>query len=235
MADARPGDDVEIWTGPAEPRHPHLLRRRPRPDPRRGQAARPDRRWSARRRSRPTAPSSWRRAPQQRRLRPHVDRHPAADALHGQGLHLEVEAARSVRVDAGRVPGAPRQRRPRRPKACTDIVERRQPAGDVPGGHPPERARRAGDVRRHRLRGGQGRRADHPDGHRRHRGDDAQGRRSSSGPASSCSSSATRSRRRSAPSRGACRAARSRSSPSSSTARSRSSSTTPRRRPGAPT
>ena len=71
-------------------------------------------------------------------------------------------------------------------KACTDIVERRQPAGDVPRGHPPERARRAGDVRRHRLRGGQGRRADHPDGHRGHRGDDAQGRQAADARPSSC-------------------------------------------------
>ena len=223
MADDRPGDDVEIWTGPPS-RGTRISYAIVRGLILGGGQARSAGSTVVGAEKIP-ADGAYILAPVHRSnvdFALTVDRHPPADALHGQGQHLEVEAARSVRVDARCVPRAPRHApTAMRCKACTDIVERWQPARDVPRGHPPERAGRAGDVRRHRLRGGQGRRADHPDGHRRHRGDDAQGRQAAPPHQARAGRRRPDPAARRAPRRAARRAARSRSSPSGSTARSR--------------
>ena len=115
MAEPRPGDDVEIWTGPPTGGTRLLLRHRPRADPRwRRQAVRSGARSSAPRRSRPTG--AFILAPVHRcnidfALASLVTRRP--HALHGQGLDLEVEALGRFVVDARRLPRAPRHGRPR--------------------------------------------------------------------------------------------------------------------------
>ena len=97
-------------------------------------------------------------------------------AVHGEGLDLEVEALGPVRLDAGCVPRPPRECRSRRAAGLHGHRHRGQPAGDVPGGHPVLWACHRGALRRHGVRGGQGWRADHPRRHRGERGHDAQGR-----------------------------------------------------------
>src|SRR3546814_9989929 len=61
----------------------------------------------------------------------------------GQGQHLEVTPAGSFRDDARCVPGAPRQRRPRRAQGVHRHRVRGKSAGDVPRGDAPVRPERS--------------------------------------------------------------------------------------------
>ena len=168
LAEARPGDDVEIWTGAPSRTHADRLRHRARAHPARGQGPRSGRRSSAPRTSRPPVPSSSRRctaatstSPSPRSSPRRPMRYMGKDCIWKSkplGRFVSMLGAFPVHrgsADRDALQGLHRHR------------QRGQPARDVPRGHPSERTDRAGDVRRHRLRGGQGRRADHPDGHRR--------------------------------------------------------------------
>ncbi len=134
MAEPRPGDDVEIWTGP----------------PSRGTrisygivralillVAKLFGRVTVIGAEKVPADGAFVLAPVHRS---NVDfaltlaRHPPADALHGQGLDLEVEAARAVRLDAGRLPRAPGSADRDALKACTDIVKGGSPLVMFPEG-----------------------------------------------------------------------------------------------------